>query len=218
MKVNKEEILYTARRLFNQKGLAAVTARVISAELNISPGSFSYHFPDSSRLIVELYRSMLGEMNVCLLNLKNYESSIKPFLETFQKCAHIQLKYKFIFLHLSEILIKFPAIRQMHRKSIMRERELAYELFEHYLSDGVLNANTSKRDLKRIFKQCQILFAYWPVDAQLKNFNSEDQAVYYYSEVCCSAIKPYLNNNSKKEFDTYFQKHIKLTNKIFNNE
>ena len=205
MKISKKKILDSARRLFNQKGLTAVTARVISAELKISPGSFSYHFPDKSRLVVELYREMMEEMNTCLSTLQTNELSIQPFLETFQKCAFVQMKYKFFFLNLSEILFSFPAIKQVHKRAIVRERLLANQLFEHYRATGIINKNTVSEDLKHVLKQSQILFAYWPLDAQLRKFNTEDQAVWYYMETCCSPIKPFLSIEAKNEFENYLK-------------
>jgi AcrR family transcriptional regulator len=206
VKVSKEKILDTARLLFNQKGLAAVTARLISIELEISPGSFSYHFPDKSRLVVELYRSLVDEMNSCLMMLQTDEISIKPFLNTFRKCAHVQFKYKFFFLNLSEILINYPAIKQLHKRAVIRERVLAKQLFQHYLASGIIKKDTTMPDLKLVLKQSQILFAYWIADAELGKFKSEAQAIWYYTEVCCATIKPFLNNKSKNEYITYFKK------------
>ena len=209
MKVSEEIILETALKLFNQKGLSAVTARVISDELGISPGSFSYHFPDKSRLVIELYRVMIEEMNSCLSLLKEKKPGIKPFLETFQNCARVQLKYRFFFLHLFEILGNYPAIKQMHKRAIARERILAQQLFKQYITVGVIRKNSTKPDLKHVLRQSEILFSYWIIDAQLRGFNSENETISYYSEVCCSPIKPYLNTKAKNEFEVYFKKNKK---------
>lgn len=205
MKVSKEKILDTARKMFNQNGLTSVTARAISAELEISPGSFSYHFPDKSRLVIELYRKMIDELNACFSLLKEGGENIKPFLITFQKCAQIQLKYKFFFLNLSEILINYPVIKQMHKRAIVRERLLAHQLFENYLNCGVIRSDTDMRDVKCIIKQSQILFAYWIVDAHLSEFNSDAQTIWYYTEACCTPIKPYLEMESKNEFEKFLK-------------
>lgn len=205
MKVSKDIILDTARKLFNQRGLSAVTARGISGKLNISPGSFSYHFPDKSRLIIELYRAMSTEMNACLQTLQSDEISIKPLLDTFQKCAYVQLKYKFFFLNLFGILINYPAIKLIHKKALANERFLAKQLFKNYLVTGIIIKSATKQDLKFILKQSQILFAYWVMDAELREFKSDDQAVWYYTEVCTSHIKPFLTKKLKIEFESYFK-------------
>jgi len=202
----QQKILDTSRKLFNQNGLSAVTARAICADLKISPGSFSYHYPEKSQLIIELYRGMINEMNSCFSDIQHHEISISQFLQIFQKCAFVQLKYKFFFLNLTEILISFPTIKQAHKKAIVRERLLAQEIFQQFIASGIVDKASKKEDLKNMLRQTQILFAYWPLDAQLRGFNTEKDAVWYYTEVCCSPILPFLNKESKQEFESFIKK------------
>lgn len=205
MKVSKAIILDTARRLFNRDGLAAVTARVIAGELKISPGSFSYHFPDKRRLVVELYRSMIAEMNADLKKTETAAPCITTLLEAFWTLALVQVKYKFFFLNLFEILRSFPAIRHLHKRALARERTMAKALFDGYRAAGVLKSDITPREIKYILRQSQILFAYWIVDAESGDFASEEQAVRHYTEVCCSPLLPYLSEDSKTEFMNYFK-------------
>lgn len=205
MKVSKATILDTARRLFNRHGLAAVTARVIAGELNISPGSFSYHFPDKRRLVVELYRSMNAEMNAGLEKTETAAPGITMLLEVFRALALVQVKYKFFFLNLFEILRSFPAIRHLHKRALARERTIAKALFDGYLAAGVLNSGITPREIKYLLRQSQVLFAYWIVDAESGDFATDEQAVRHYTEVCCSPLLPYLSEDSKDEFITFFK-------------
>ena len=205
MKISKIEILNTSRTLFNQRGLTAVTVRIISAELKISPGSFSYHFPDKRRIITELYRTMASEMQECMKSLDNEKIGITTFLSTFEKFAFVQLKYKFFFLNLFDILSDFPAIKQLHLKALTRERAQSKELFTTYKRNGVFTDAATEKELKSILRLSQILFAYWVIDAELKNFESERQKVRFYAQVCSAPIQPFLSENSKTEYQDYFK-------------
>ncbi|SKA29400.1 DNA-binding transcriptional regulator, AcrR family [Chitinophaga eiseniae] len=205
MKVNKEKILETARILFNQRGLNAVTARVISTELNISPGSFSYHFPDKSRIIIELYRTMNREIKDCLQTTLTLPIKVGSILTSFETFAVVQLRYKFFFLNLFEILNDFPSVKQHHKRSLAEERILTQQLFKLYVKEGVFEVIPPEKELRTILRQCQILFTYWIADAELGEFKSETDKITYYQQVCCAFILPFLSKKSAIEYRNYIK-------------
>lgn len=207
LKISQEKILDTVRVLFNAQGLASVTVRVICDELQISPGNFSYYFPDKRRLVVALYETMQEEMALNLQHFAHDYVGIGAMLHTFRAFSYVQLKYKFFFLNLFEILHSYPTIRRQYRKALIQERELTEQLFSQYQAQGVMKQDTPRDALRSVMKQCQILFAYWVVDAELSGLKSDKKKVDYYTAICFGPLLPYLTPKATKELQESIKHH-----------
>jgi len=59
----KELILETALKLFNDRGIAAVTTNHIAHELGISPGSLYYHFGNKEEILRALFIKMINALD-----------------------------------------------------------------------------------------------------------------------------------------------------------
>ena len=116
---NKRRILDKSLELFNEKGLASVTVRVICGELNISPGSFSYHFPDKKMVLKTLYKEMLVHKAQVLKDISIHPPTITTYLDAHQNLFLIQESYKFFYLNLFEILTNNPEIKTIYSQNIL---------------------------------------------------------------------------------------------------
>lgn len=58
----RERILEVATEMFNADGLHAVPLHRIAAEMKISPGNLTYHFPNKAALIRELVQRLKAEI------------------------------------------------------------------------------------------------------------------------------------------------------------
>jgi len=75
----KQKILNKSRLLYNKFGLSKVTARMICDNLNISLGSFSYHFPDKKIIIDSLYDELQNELKQIYNNIQSADVDL-PYL------------------------------------------------------------------------------------------------------------------------------------------
>jgi AcrR family transcriptional regulator len=201
----KDKILDGARKLFNIKGIPNVSVRDICGEVNISAGNFSYHFPSKDTIVVQLYQKMLQEIGEVIAAIPRDQVNILFYLESHKQVFHIQIRYKFIYLNLYEVLSNYPEIRQTYLKNHLFEREMASELLNLYVSKGVLKKGISVDHFERMLNVGQILNNAWLVDAEIQFKNNKKGQLAYYMKICCGILEPHLTEASLKEYHRYFK-------------
>lgn len=207
MKTN-EKILEAAQKLFNTKGLANVSVRDICAELGISAGNFSYHFPNKDTIVVSLYKTMLSELMQVMETIPCDKVSIVLYLESHKQLFQIQLKYKFIYLNLFEVVTNHPEIKATYLKNISFERKMAKELFGVYMAKGVIKKGISAAQFERMLNVGQIINNSWVIDAEIVFAGNKKQQLHHYMSICCGLLEPYLTGDSLVEYRSYFRELI----------
>lgn len=202
---NKRKILDVARELFNASGLKNVTARVICTQLKISPGSFSYHFPDKSLIVQTLYEEMREEGQGVIDEMSQKEVSVISYLETHRHLFLIQEKYRFFYLNLFEIVTNYPEIGRLHRESTLMERGMAKQMIQYYISSGVIRGDLKEEQIDRMINVGQILNNFWAVDAELMPKMKKKEKQVYYMKICCGLLEPYLEPESLEAYHDYFE-------------
>lgn len=200
---NQRRILNIARELFNQRGIKPVTARVICSELSISPGSFSYHFPDRKTLVRTLFQEMNEEMKQVMNDLPNDKASILFYLETHRLIFLVQQRYRFFFINLAEILREFPEIKSQYQQQCRQENLMARQMTEFYIAEGVLSQNMAEDDITRLINIGQILNRFWALDAEIHPIR--ENLILHYMTICCGMLEPYLSPNSLQAYHQYFR-------------
>jgi len=75
----KSRILATATRAFAARGFDAVTVRDITAAAGVNGAAINYHFGSKERLIVEVFRSVIGPIHrERIARLRSYLADISP--------------------------------------------------------------------------------------------------------------------------------------------
>lgn len=206
----KEKILDASRKLFNTKGLANVSVRDICTELSISVGNFSYHFPNKDTIVLSLYQNMLSELVQVLETIPRDKVSIILYLESHKLLFQIQLKYKFIYLNLFEVVTNHPEIKATYLKNIGYERKMAKELFDVYVLKGVIKKGITSSQFERILNVGQIINNSWVIDSEIIFTGNKKQQLNYYMSICCGLLEPYLTESSLTEYKNYFAKLEKI--------
>lgn len=199
----KEKILNQARLLYNEMGLSKVTARLICEELNISLGSFSYHFPNKNGIIESLYQQILAE-NAAILNSFQPETpTILTYLETQKGLFLVQERYKFFFLNLFEILTHYKNIEISYIQNSSLERERAKNTFNSYIEYGIIKRINDKQ-MNELLNIEQILHNFWIVDAQFAPNDTKEMNISHYMKVSCTLLETFLTHESKMIYEHFF--------------
>lgn len=201
----KARILQAARQLYNVQGMKKVSARVICRELGISPGSYSYHFPDSQVVVLRLYEMMQGEIMEIAQQLKHLEVGVLSYLETHKQLFLIQKKYKFFFLNLFEILTNNEAVRTLYQQNRQTERQLARDMILFYKHKGILTQEVDEHIIERMINVGQILNNFWALDAELNAYANDQAMLVHYMKICCGLLAPYLTPDAMVTYNHYFE-------------
>lgn len=203
----RDKILLTAQNLFNQKGIGNVSLRNICEALEISPGNFTYHFPNKDKMIIELYHKMIDELEEAEEHVEAPKKSILFFLQSHKYIFYIQNKYKFFYLNTFELLNNFSDIKKAYLKHILRERKSIEELFESYIRNGIFKKSMKIDLAKKLIRVGQMVNISWITDAEINFKGSEKIKLNYYLQLCCSIIEPYLTPSALEEYEKFFQQH-----------
>ena len=200
----REKILNTSRILFNKLGIDNVSARIICGELKISLGNFSYHFPNKSKIISDLFQNMILENHTVLESLGGNEISIVAYLDAHRQLFLIQEKYRFFFLNLFEILTHHQDIRESYLSNSRAEKKMAKDRLYLYASEGVLKKGIKEEVYDRLISVGQILNNSWLVDAEFLYKGNQKKKLNYYMGICCGLLEPHLTDASRKQYNEYF--------------
>jgi len=200
----KEKILNKSRLLYNKYGLNKVTARIICEELNISLGSFSYHFPDKKVIIYLLYEKLQNEIQTLYTNVQTTEPDILVYLETHKKIFLIQEKYQFIYLNLFEILTQDKKLMKLHIENKNNEREIAKRMFKFYSQTGILKKEINEKEIEQLINLGQIVNDFWLVDSLISSIKIKSKKLSHYMQICCGILEPYLEEGSHKKYTKFF--------------
>ncbi len=200
----REKIILTALELFNTKGLKHVTVRTICDKMSISPGNFTYYFTNAALIVEELYNRMTEESYNMLETIDRQKASVTYFLDLHQVYFTIQIKYRFFYLNLFEILNNYPKIRTAYHQKHEAEKALAEVMLKEYIQKGVLIPSLNQLDIERIINLGYILNNFWILDAEIHHQTDINLLKVHYLNLCCGRLGPYLTPEAKQEFDDYF--------------
>jgi len=104
MKNRRENILSTARQLFNIKGYSNVTIRMIAIELEISSGNLNYHFKKREDILEALYFEMVTEFDTRVKGLAKRELTLQNIRNDIQASMERMVDYHFFWTDLYNLL------------------------------------------------------------------------------------------------------------------
>lgn len=139
MSKTRQNIIQTAIRLFNERGVINVRIRDIADEMKISPGNVTYHYKTKQELMDSTYRYMiktLEEMavgNQFMNPTKDHLHVAKGYLE------HISA-FRFFYQDTLEIIRSYPELAKLHQEQVAQEKSIIRNLMFMSVGKGDLIA------------------------------------------------------------------------------
>jgi AcrR family transcriptional regulator len=110
----RARILEAARRLFNERGTAAVSTNHIAAEAGLSPGNLYYHFADKQEII----RGLLGEYDAANAGLwEAGPASLGRLRAGLSQATRLAWEYRFFERELVALLRADPRLHASYRQA-----------------------------------------------------------------------------------------------------
>lgn len=201
----KNKILETARKLFNSNGLRPVTARMICNELSISPGSFSYHYPNKDLILETLSSELLVEYDTIFSKLGSEDITIADFLKTLEQLFNLQHRYRFFYLNLFEVLSQHQATWDIYSIHFKKNSDTFQRMLTRIHQTGRIRKDISSKELYSLSQVYQILINQWLTNTEINEIDSKKEKIKHHLKTCASVLYPNLTKKGTKEYKNYFK-------------
>ena len=161
----KEAILSAALKLYNSKGISAVTSRHIAASLDISPGNLHYHYKHTDDIIAALCSRLVVNFDELMVRMEEVDDIVVLFEDSFE----LVYKYRFIFLHFVEIGMRLPAFRKTYQELMVRREKEFKILFNKLVERGVFRKDIPDEIWSALVTQIFVLGDFWLSNNELTN-------------------------------------------------
>ncbi|MDL2218734.1 TetR/AcrR family transcriptional regulator [Ruminococcaceae bacterium OttesenSCG-928-O06] len=152
----KEEILNTARRLFNQRGYNEVSMRDIADALSISVGNLTYHYPRKEDL-----------MEAVVLEMHRYYTpptvpqSLPALNALFARLQNNVQQNAFYFWHYTQLAQLSPVIHDIQTKVLQDHHAMLLGALQLFESQGLVQPEAYKGHYTQLALAVKILCVYW---------------------------------------------------------
>ena len=133
----KKKIIQKAIELFNEKGYFDVRMRDISAALEVSVGSLTYHFRSKEALMESIYRYMLKTLEGLTISDRLFQKKGEELEVAAVYMGYMQ-QFRFFFQDTLDIIRTYPKIGERHRQQIEEEVNIIKNLLYMQVGKGTL--------------------------------------------------------------------------------
>ncbi|MEO1653015.1 MAG: TetR/AcrR family transcriptional regulator, partial [Bacteroidota bacterium] len=159
---------YPLKLRFCNLGYKNVTLMDIAKNCGISTGNLNYHFKKKDDLIESIYERYCREMESLLAKYRVFPDTkaIDNQVVVFFK---FQLRYKFLFLDLLEVLRDFPKIAQSHNHLIQNELNNAKATIDYGVGRGIIKQEPYPQAYDTLALSLWTTSAFWLTQHKVRN-------------------------------------------------
>lgn len=190
----RQEILDTAKILFNERGYNNVSTGDIAARLGISKGNLTYYFKKKEEIIEaivgETPDSRPAEPPKTLLELNAYLENIQQVVQS----------NSFYFWHHSQLAQVSQRIKSLQEKAFEDSKKLLVVTMKTLAEQKMIREEEYENEYHMVIDSLWLTSIYWLPFCELKE--ARDQAGFL--DQAWSVIYPLLTEQGKLELNTFF--------------
>ena len=189
----KDEILETAKRLFNQQGYDAVSMRDIAGALGISVGNLTYHYPKKTDIVLALMtRTRHPEMQgQNVRTLSDLDRFIRQLLRSV-------IDHFFYFQNVGHFMTE-PALKQSELTNSDIVRENFLQELGNLIEGGYFTPDFTP-DLARTLGNFIMLSHYSWAQYTLLHDRDPDEAIDAFTRDHFAVLAPYFTEKGRAEY------------------
>lgn len=193
----KEDILITARELFNGYGYKNISMRDIAKKLNISVGNLTYYFKKKEDLIEEVVMYKHRKYKGILL-----PKSLDDLNNLFLDMLNTQNENIYYFKHFDELAEISSKIYEIQLATLNKIEKILKECFEELQRKNLVQKVKPKSQIDNLIKCILTVIIYKPI--KTKDLNKQDNID---SIISClwSMIFMYLTDEGKDMYLSIFK-------------
>jgi AcrR family transcriptional regulator len=199
--LTRKRILQAARRLFNDRGTAAVTTNHIAAATGISPGNLYYHFRDKHDIIRALY------LEYAAAHEDRWEPSPDPgqnlarLGENLTAGMALAFRYRFFEREILALLRADPMLRASYREFYQRRLAQWVAFGEHLVAQGVLRPPRPPRTIRDLALAIWLIAESWISFLDLTGDPQDPRQVARGADLVMVALDPYLTAKGRRALE-----------------
>ena len=195
----KDSILKTALAVFNKMGYEHVSTYDISRKLQISQGNLTYHFPTKKHLINSLAKKMISEIDEFVLEV-GHDFSIKNFYDNLYKTFKINLKYKFIYMNYSQIVLNDEDLNAYFIQNSQKRKKLLFAILSQLIENEYFESKDIHAENDRLADIINMIAIYWVPEAAIYHSDKTDDAIIkHHLQLIFMQFNPYLTKIGREE-------------------
>ena len=200
-KNSKEKILQKALELFNAKGFANVSIRLIATELNISHSNLIYHYKTKNDIATALHNELLEKAIALNMQAVTYSDFMEGLFESTKQGFEILYDYRFLMIDLNFILKE----NQVLKTAFLEVEKVRAKMYQDVITIAVENKDLRKElypnEYDFFIDQIKIFSDSWIVSSQIYHTDLTKKAIVdLYADLFIKMWFPYLTDSGKEKF------------------
>lgn len=200
-KKSKEKILQKALELFNDKGFANVSIRLIAAELNISHSNLIYHYKTKNDIASALHNELLEKAIALNNQAATYTDFIDGLFKSTKQGFDILYDYRFLMIDLNFILKENLALKTTFLEVEKVRAKMYRDVIENAIENNDLRKELYSNEYDFFINQIKIFSDSWIVSSQIYHTDlTKNQIIDLYADLFIKMWFPYLPDGGKEKF------------------
>ena len=202
MSSNKEKILISALKLFNQNGMVNVRLQHIADEAIVSVGNLAYHYSNKEAILEALYGDLTKKQKQLLA-----EYRIVPLFDNIDRLIHhsfqLQQEYIFFYLDTLEIVRANPSVSAAHQQHIKSQVDQLKVILDFNVSRGALIKEPMEGVLNQLALQIWMTMDFWLTQQSVRTGQAPDRQDY--RKAIWNLLIPHFTEMGKREYEQMLQ-------------
>lgn len=188
----REQIVETAKKMFNEHGLSAVSLKGISKEMGIAYGNVTYHFPKKSNLLNQLVEDMNAAHLAVSAQFETSGNLLQDIILAPLQTFDISYEYRFLFIDYIEILRTFPEIGQEQKARNEQRKQAFLPMFEALKAQSLFRQDLDQDQVKHLLQLSGEVRTFFFANQLLEEAKPIDELKQAYLQRVNQLLLPYL--------------------------
>jgi len=185
-------ILDAARRLFNERGTAAVSANHVAAEAGLSPGNLYYHFADKQEIIRELHDRYAAANQDLWDTVPGAPASLSRLRDALAQATSLAWEYRFFERELVALLRADPQLQARYRQAYEHRLGQWLAFGEQLVAQGAIRPPRLPATIADLAMAIWLIGANWLPFLEITGDPQDPDQVAKGADLVLAVLSPYL--------------------------
>jgi AcrR family transcriptional regulator len=198
----RNRILEAARRLFNDRGTAAVSTNHIAAEAGVSPGNLYYHFADKQEIIRALHARYAAAHENRWEPGRPAGENLAALRDNLAAGMALAWEYRFFEREILALLRADPELRAAYQKVYERRLGEWLTFGEQLVTEGMLRSPRPPRTLRDLAVAIWLIATSWLPFLDVTGDAQDPGQVAKGADLVLAVLDPYLTDAARRQLGT----------------